>query len=335
MLIDATLLQRPGEEILVGEDIYGGMFRLLSKITRGQGVLLTAVDTTDLSKVEAAITPKTKLMHMESPSNPLMEITDVKALADICSAAGVLLSVDATMMSPYLMKPLELGADICVQSATKFFGGHADTMGGFVSCKNAHIANQIAFCQNAEGTALGPFDAWLFLRGIKTMAIRIDRAQSTAQSIAEMLEAHSAVTRVYYAGLPSHPGHALHRSQARGAGSVISFTTGSLVLSKRVVDASRLFKLTVSFGSVHSLCEMPCTMSHASVPEEERTLPADLIRLSIGIEDPLDLMEDLRHAFDLAASTVPDIIKFKKAEQLLFDSQFEDMPMVPAPPSKL
>jgi len=334
-LMTVTRLVKPGEEVIIGEDIYGGMYRLLTNISRHQGIVLVAVDTTNLDLVEAAITPRTKLVHIETPSNPMMHVTDIRRLSAILQSKGVLLSVDATMMSPHLMKPISLGADICVQSATKFFGGHADTMGGFVSVGDANLANQIAFCQNAEGTALGPFDSWLFLRGIKTLAIRIDRAQATAQRIAELLGAHPQVTKVFYPGLKDHPGHELHFSQAKGAGCVLSFTTGNLRFSQRVVDALRLYKLTVSFGSVHSLCEMPCTMSHASVPDEERTLPSDLIRLSIGIEDADDLAEDLVHAFELAASDVPDIIKFKKAEQLLYDSQFQDMPVVPVAPSKL
>lgn len=250
-----------------------------------------------------------------------------------------------------------------------------------VPCSFSNQANQIAFHQNAEGTALAPFDCWLFLRGIKTMAIRMDRAQDNAIKIARLLQAHPSVTQVFYPGLESHESRDIHHSQCLGPGCVMSFTTGNLRLSQRFIDACRIFKLTVSFGSVHSLCEMPCTMSHASIPGEERTLPDDLIRLSIGIEDAEDLMADIRQSLELgeippfpalpppfwrsfppfpppfgvplrrlhgrlpptrnpphrltAESSIPDLRKFKEAEQLLYDSQFQDRDVVPALPAKL
>lgn len=311
-----TLLQS-GDRLLVGADIYGGMHRLCSKVTSKMGVEVGFVDTTDFAQVEAALQakPHTRLVHIESPSNPLMRITDLRGLAKLLHKHGVLLSVDNTMMSPCLLKPLSLGADVVVHSATKYFGGHADTMGGFVVVNDAKIANKVAFIQNAEGTALAPLDCWLFLRGIKTMAIRVERAQQNAGRVAALLQRHVLVKRVFYAGLDDHraAGYAasgtadeeaaaasrtraafeLHRSQAVGAGAVISFTTGSVAVSTRLCDSLRIFKTTVSFGSCNSLCEMPCTMSHASIDKEKRTLPDDLVRLSVGIEDWDDLREDL------------------------------------------
>jgi cystathionine beta-lyase len=289
-----TRILTPGDEMMIGNDIYGGMHRLATKVTApATGVQITFVDTTNIEAIAAAITSKTKMLHMETPSNPMMKVTDVRKIAALLKERGVILSIDATMMSPYLIKPLKLGADIVIQSATKFFGGHADTMGGFVSVKDEMLARQIAFYQNAEGTALAPFDCWLFLRGIKTMAIRIDRAQENALAIANFLERHPAVTQVFYCGLSSFAGYEIHKSQATGAGVVMTFTTGDTRISQRFIDACRIFKLTVSFGSVNSLCEMPCIMSHASIPAEERTLPEDLIRLSVGIEDVRDLIDDL------------------------------------------
>jgi len=258
---------------------------------------------------------------------------------------NILLSIDSTMMSPYLMRPLQLGADIVVHSATKFFGGHADAMGGFVCVSDESLAQKIAFFQNAEGTALAPFDCWLFLRGIKTMGLRVERSQSNAIQIAQILAKHEQVSGVYFAGLKkdNDPSYDIHKAQAEGPGCVISFTTGSLQLSKRFIDACRIFKLTVSFGSCNSLCEMPCTMSHASVDADKRTLPEDLVRLSVGIEDVRDLIEDIEQAFEMALSDIPDIKAYYKgegyydtSEKLEFDSQFEDLPKVPnAPPTRV
>eukprot|EP00040_Diaphanoeca_grandis_P020380 m.108385 g.108385 ORF g.108385 m.108385 type:complete len:456 (+) comp27871_c1_seq1:100-1467(+) len=331
-LMTVVRLLKPGDELIVGEDIYGGMARLLSKIAAPAGLVVRSVNTCDVDVLEAAITDKTKMVHMETPSNPLMKITDVRKISSMLKSHNILLSVDATMMSPYLMKPLEMGANIVIHSATKFFGGHADCMGGFVVVNDVVLANQIAFYQNAEGTALSPFDCWLFLRGVKTMAIRIEKAQENAIQVARWLDAHGSVTKVYYAGLETHEGYALHKSQSLGPGVVMSFTTGNLKLSQRFIDACRIFKLTVSFGSVNSLCEMPCTMSHASVPAKMKTLPDDLVRLSIGIEDVADLLDDLAQAFRLAESNVSDIVKFKEAEKMLFDSHFEERPVVPELP---
>eukprot|EP00511_Aplanochytrium_stocchinoi_P004366 CAMPEP_0204830252 /NCGR_PEP_ID=MMETSP1346-20131115/8421_1 /ASSEMBLY_ACC=CAM_ASM_000771 /TAXON_ID=215587 /ORGANISM="Aplanochytrium stocchinoi, Strain GSBS06" /LENGTH=568 /DNA_ID=CAMNT_0051960411 /DNA_START=219 /DNA_END=1925 /DNA_ORIENTATION=+ len=308
-----TRLLKPGDCILLTEDIYGGMHRLVSRVTAMANVNVVFIPTWDLDAVEKAFHehPNIRILHMETPSNPLMRITDIRAVADICHANGCLLTVDSTMMSPHLQQPLNHGADIVIHSMTKFFGGHSDTMGGVVAVATEELAKQISFFQNAEGTGLGPFDCWLFLRGIKTLAIRVERAQENAHAIAAFLKRQSVVKKLYYAGLEPRQDtmklneqaakdFKIHMGQARGGGSVISFTTGSTTLSRCIVDSLHLYKLTVSFGSCNSLVEMPAYLSHASIPAEERTLPEDLIRLSIGIEDVNDLIDDLQKALLIA-----------------------------------
>ena len=313
---------------MLTSDIYGGMHRLVSRVTSLFDINVIFIPTWDLEAVRKAFAEndRVRMVHMETPSNPLMRITDIRALADICHHHDCYLSVDSTMMSPYLQQPLNHGADIVVHSMTKFFGGHSDTMGGVVAVAMESLAKKIAFFQNAEGTGLAPFDCWLFLRGIKTLAIRVERAQQNAIDIANFLQRQTMVKDLYYAGLEPKQHEMLsnkqaakafkiHMGQAKGGGSVLSFTTGSAALSRRIIDALRLFKLTVSFGSCNSLCEMPAYLSHASIPSEERTLPEDLIRLSIGIEDVNDLIEDLGHAFSLATSeTFEEDVKRAKRE---------------------
>lgn len=297
-------LVKPGEEIVAGDDLYGGTYRLLSRILEPQGVIVKYADLTDLSSAEAAIGYKTKLVHVESPTNPLQRICDVRALAKLAHGRGALLSVDATAMSPYLMRPLELGADISVHSATKYLCGHSDVSAGAVSVKDAALSDRIYLTQNGEGAGLSPFDSFLLLRGIKTLALRLDAQQASARKIAEFLLHQPGIDRVYFTGLPDHPGAALHASQSRGPGAVVSFETGSIERSRRIVESLSLFAITVSFGGVNSSASLPCRMSHASIPaaiRAARSLPEDLVRLSIGIEDPEDLIEDLGRS--LVAST--------------------------------
>ncbi|CAM6083255.1 unnamed protein product [Calypogeia fissa] len=304
-------LVEAGEEIVVGDDIYGGSDRLLSKIAPKSGVIVKRVDMSNVAEVEAAMGPKTKLVWLESPTNPRLMIADIRGISEIAHKNGALVMVDNTMMSPVLSKPIELGADIVMHSATKFIAGHSDVMAGVLAVKGESLAKQIYFLQNAEGTALAPFDCWLCLRGIKTMALRVEKQQANAQKIAEFLVKHPKVGQVNYAGLPGHCGHHLHFSQAKGAGSVLSFTTGSLEVSKHIVEKTELFSITVSFGSVSSLISLPCFMSHASIPShirEERGLFEDLIRISVGIEDVEDLISDL----DLALNSAP-----ARSEQVL------------------
>lgn len=320
-------LFRFGDEVLVNEDIYGGMHRLLTQDCVHAGITVTFVDTTDLAAVEKAITPRTKMLHTESPSNPRMRISDLKGLANICHRHNMLLCVDSTMMPPVICKPLTLGADIVVHSATKFFSGHADCTGGLVCLRSPEIAHRVAFLQNCEGTALAPFECFLFLRGIKTMHLRVERAQENAAQVAAFLMAHPRIKACYFPGRGgcSNRDVVLHQSQALGQGSMISLSTGCVKFSVKFCDMCKIFKTTVSFGSVNSLIEMPCTMSHASIPAEERTLPADLVRLSIGIEDARDLIADLQQALDAAAENK------QTGPSAGFDSLFEDLPVLPLP----
>lgn len=327
-------LLKSGDEILVNEDIYGGVHRILTQVCSLSGIVVTFTDTTNLAKVEAAITPRTKLLHTESPSNPRMRISDLRALAAVAHRHGVLLSVDSTMMPPVICKPLTLGADIVVHSATKFFSGHADCTGGLVCVRHPELAHRVAFLQNAEGTALAPFECFLFLRGIKTMFLRVKQAQENGEQVASFLMQHPSVKEVYFPGPGGCDPESLkiHRSQALGQGSMISLTTGSVDFSRRFCDACRIFKTTVSFGSVNSLCEMPCTMSHASIPAEKRTIAADLVRLSIGIEDVRDLIQDLAHAFEVAAGREAGPLRQCGIDDS-YDSKFEDLPLLPSPPA--
>ncbi|KAG0478548.1 hypothetical protein HPP92_013267 [Vanilla planifolia] len=298
-LSTVTSLVRSGQEIVAGEDIYGGSDRLLSQVAPGKGIVVKRVDTSDLQKVMSAIGPKTKLVWLESPTNPRIQITDIRKISMMAHLQGALVLVDNSVMSPVLSQPLELGADIVMHSATKFISGHSDVMAGILAVKGNSLAKEIAFLQNAEGAGLAPFDCWLCLRGIKTMALRVEKQQSNAQKIAEFLSTHPRVKKVNYAGLPDHPGYSLHYSQAKGAGSVLSFLTGSLPLSKHIAETTKYFAITVSFGSVKSLISLPCFMSHASIPasvREERGLTEDLVRISVGIEDVEDLISDLDHA---------------------------------------
>ncbi|XAR68430.1 Cystathionine beta-lyase [Bertholletia excelsa] len=294
-----THLVGAGEEIVAGDDLYGGSDRLLSRVTPKTGVVVKRVDTTDLDEVASSINPQTKLVWLETPSNPRQQISDIHKIAEMAHSRGALVLVDNSLMSPVLSQPLELGADIVMHSATKFIAGHSDVMAGVLAVRGERLAEDLHLLQNAEGSGLAPFDCWVCLRGIKTMALRVEKQQENAQKISEFLSSHAKVTKVYYAGLPDHPGRSLHFSQAKGAGAVVSFLTGSTALSKHVVETTKYFSITVSFGSVKSLISMPAFMSHASIPaavREARGLSEDLVRISIGIEDVNDLISDLDNA---------------------------------------
>jgi cystathionine beta-lyase len=288
-----------GGHVLAGDDLYGGTYRLLDRVLWRCGVRATFVDLADLDAVAAAIEPDTRMLLVETPTNPLQKIADLRALARIAHARGVPLAVDNSLLSPYLQRPLELGADIVVHSATKHLSGHGDVTAGVLAVRDGALADEIAFLQNAEGNALGPFDAWLLLRGMQTLGVRLERAQQNALAVARHLAELELATRVLYPGLDDHPGRALHESQASGAGSIVSFTTGDAELSRRFVESLELFTISVSFGSVSSLASLPCRMSHKSIPAGVRAahaLPDDLVRLSIGIEDVRDLLEDIDRA---------------------------------------
>lgn len=286
-----------GDHIIAGDDLYGGTYRLLSQRLAGRGIDFTLVDTTDLQAVAKAITPKTRLILIETPSNPLQKISSIHSLADLAHNNNALLVIDNTFLSPWLQQPLLLGADIVLHSATKHLSGHSDVTAGVIVTNKSDLAAKLAFIQNAEGAALAPFECWLLLRGLKTLGLRIEREQDTAIKIAHYLKDHPAVKNIYYPGLNNHPGHTIHQKQALGPGSVISFETESYDFAKRFVANTQLFILSVSFGSLNSLISLPCQMSHAPVPTNECGLTNNLIRLSIGIEDADDLIGDLHQAF--------------------------------------
>lgn len=295
-----------GGRILTGDDIYGGTSRLLGRIAPRLGISVEHVDMCNIDSVKEALSradTKTDLVLLETPTNPRLRITDLAGVAAAARACGAICAVDNSVMAPVFQLPLDHGVDIVMTSATKFIAGHSDTTGGILSVRGKELVEQVAFIQNAEGSALGPFECWLCLRGLKTMALRMERQQRNAWRLAEFLSRHPLVTRVNYPGLATHPGHELHMAQAGGPGSILSFETGDVEASKAIVEATELFKVTVSFGSTNSLISLPCFMSHASIPPEVRAargLPDDLVRISAGIEDVNDLVADLGAALDAA-----------------------------------
>ncbi len=300
-----TRIVRSGEEIIAGDDLYGGTVRLLERIASTQGVTVRYVDTTDLDLVRSNLTSSTRLILIETPSNPLFRITDIRPLSLIARDAGALLAVDNSMLSPVFQRPLKLGADIVIHSATKFLCGHSDVTAGAIITNDRSVHESISFQQNAEGAGLSPFESWLLLRGLKTLALRVERQNKSAHRVAEFLESHPSVSRVFYPGLVSNEGHKIHRQQSEGDGAVVSFTTSDPDFSVRLVEATRLFKIAVSFGSVGSTISLPCRMSHASIPLALRDRigpPTDLVRLSVGIEDVDDLIDDLSHALVISES---------------------------------
>ncbi|HEY6216175.1 MAG TPA: cystathionine beta-lyase [Pyrinomonadaceae bacterium] len=295
-----TRILKAGEEIIAGDDLYGGTVRLLDRIASHQNISVRYVDTTDMDQLKNALTSRTRLILIETPSNPLFRISDIRTLASVARDAGSFLAVDNSMLSPVFQQPLTLGADIVVHSATKFLCGHSDVTAGALITNNPTLHQQIAFQQNAEGAGLSPFESWLLLRGLKTLAVRVERQNASAQKIARFLKTRVEVTQVFYPGLEDHPGREIHNKQASGNGAVISFTTGDEKLSAQIVETTRLFKIAVSFGSVGSTISLPCRMSHASIPSALRDRlapPRDLVRLSVGIEDVDDLILDLERAF--------------------------------------
>ena len=296
-----THLLKAGDEIVADWDLYGGASRLFGSLLHRSGIAIRYVDASDPNNVAAQITPATRLIYLESPTNPLLRVIDLAAIAKIAHDHEALFCVDNSTMSPYLQNPIDLGADIVLHSATKFLCGHSDVTGGVLVVKDEALADRIYFLQNAEGSALGPFDCFLLLRGLKTLKLRLDAQQRNAEVVANFLSQHPKVSSVYYPGLPSHAGSAVHRSQARGGGAVLSFTIGSPDRAKRLAENRELFRIAVSFGSVNSTISIPVKMSHASVPTElraSRAIPEDLLRLSIGIEDSDDLITDLAVGLD-------------------------------------
>ncbi len=294
-------LLRPGDEVVASADLYGGTFRLLDKVFKPWGLVARYTDDTTAAGFEALISPKTKLVWIETPTNPLLQILDIAAIADVAHKHGAKLAVDNTFASPYLQQPLKLGADLVVHSTTKYLGGHSDVVGGCV-VGSKELLDPIKFYQNAAGGVPGPFDSYLVLRGLKTLAVRMDRHCENAVQLAEWLANQSAVAKVYYPGLPIHAGHAVAKKQMRHFGGMISLKlTGGIPAAMRFLSRTKLFSLAESLGGVESLVCHPTTMTHASIPREVREargVDDGLIRLSVGIEDVADLRSDL--AFALA-----------------------------------
>ncbi len=298
-----TRLVSAGQAIVAGDDVYGGTYRLLTDAAESRGIEVRWVDTTDPSAVEDALDDRVRLVLLETPGNPLLKVSDIELIGSLARARGALLAVDNSIMSPYLQRPLELGSDIVVESATKALSGHSDLTAGVVAVKDPELAERVYWTQNAEGTALGPFESWLLLRSVKTLAVRLDRQIDSARRVAEYLRDRPEVKAVHYPGFEDHAGHEIHRRQGGGGSVVLSFETHDEDAAPRIVDATSVFKIAVSFGSVGSVISLPCRISHAAIPPAERrarALPESLVRLSVGIEDVDDLLRDLDAAFAAA-----------------------------------
>ena len=285
-----------GDHVIATADIYGGSYRILTSFFNKFGITTTFVDMSRLEDIEKAITPNSRLLFLESPSNPLLKVTDLLGATAIARKHGLITMIDNTFMSPYFQRPLDLGLDIVVHSATKFLGGHSDVIGGAVITKSDKLASQIYSVQTGFGAILGPQDCWLLLRGIKTLKARMELQQKSATEIAHWLKQQSWVTDVYYPGLPDHPGHEIIKSQASGFGAVLSFKTETVEQAKRIMKKVKVWSVAVSLGGVESILSYPVKMSHASIPPLEREMLGitdNLIRLSVGLEDVSDLIEDL------------------------------------------
>jgi len=304
--IDAVLkLLQSGDEIIAVDDIYGGAFRLFEQVYRKFGIDVKYVDTSNTEHVFNALTPKTKLIWIETPTNPTLKITDIAAIAKIARAHKCLLAVDNTFASPALQKPLSLGADLVIHSGTKYLGGHSDLIAGLVVTKEKELGEKIRSLQNASGAILSPFDSWLLIRGIETLHLRIRQHGASARAIAAFLEQHPAVGKVFYPGLPTHPGHDIAARQSKGFGGIVSFTLkdDTEQAAKDFVTSTDLFKLAESLGGIKSLVSHPATMTHKTIPAQKRRAAGvadSLIRLSTGLEDTEDLLEDLRQPLDKA-----------------------------------
>lgn len=308
-----TRLLRHGDEVITGDDLYGGTNRLLKHLSTNQGIVVHHVDTTVPELVGKLVNEKTAMVLLETPTNPLLKIVDIPTIATLTHDTNpkVLVIVDNTMLSPLLLNPLDLGADIVYESGTKYLSGHHDLLAGVLAVNDTSLGEKLYFNINASGCGLSPFDSWSLMRGIKTLGVRMEKQQANALRIATFLESHGF--RVRYPGLKSHPQHRLHQSMSRGAGAVLSFETGDVSISERIVEAARLWTISVSFGCVNSLISLPCRMSHASIDSatrRERALPEDIIRLCVGIEDADDLIDDLTRALVQAGAVTVTVDNF-------------------------
>jgi len=297
---DAILrMLRPGDHIVMGNDAYGGTFRLISKVFAPMGITWSAHDLTDPDSLAAAWPDNTKMVWAETPTNPLLTVIDLAAIASVSHANGALLICDNTFATPYLQQPLGHGADLVVHSSTKYLGGHSDTVGGFVATNNAEFDEHLRFIQNSVGAVRGPWDVYLTLRGAKTLAIRMDRHNENAAAVVELLQDHDAVGDVLYPGIPGHPGHEAATRQMSGFGGMVSFrAAGGRDAAMRIIEQTKLFTLAESLGAVESLIEHPGVMTHASAEGSPLEVPDDLVRLSVGIESAKDILSDLSQALD-------------------------------------
>ena len=295
-----TLLQS-GDHVVVTDNTYGGTYRLFEQVLRKYQLDFSYVDTSDTAALESAFRPSTKMLFLETPTNPVLRLTDIRAACDIAHARGVFVVVDNTFASPYVQRPIDFGADLVVHSTTKFLNGHSDSIGGVVVATRDDHIEWLRFIQNAEGAILGPMDAWLVLRGTKTLPIRMERHNANALALAEFLAGHQKVVQTHYPGLPDHPHHELARRQMNGFGGIISFRLGSLDNARTLLNSVELMALAESLGGVETLISHPASMTHASVPAEQRQkigVTDDLVRVSVGIEDLDDLRDDLARALD-------------------------------------
>ena len=296
-------LFKQGDRIIISSNVYGGTFRVLDKVFKNLGITYSIEDTTDLKLLESKITPDVKAFVVESPANPLLTVTDLAGVAAIAKKHNILTIVDNTFMTPYLQRPIELGADIVVHSATKYLGGHSDLVAGLAVVNSKELAERLAFTQNATGAVLGPFDSFLLIRGIKTLGVRLDRHTENAETIAKYLEKHEAVKHVYYPGLPTAQGYEINKKQAKNGGAMISFELRENYDIKKFFKALKLVSLAESLGGVESLVCHPATMTHASIPKEIREkvgITDGLIRLSVGIEKVDDIIADVNAAIEAA-----------------------------------
>ena len=296
----ATLL-KAGDHVVVSDNTYGGTFRLFDKVLTRYQLSFSYVNTADLAATDRAFTPATRMLFVETPTNPIMQLTDLGAAAELAHRHGARLAVDNTFASPYIQRPIELGADLVTHSTTKYLNGHSDSVGGIVIAQRDDDIEWLRFVQNAEGAILGPFDSWLVLRGTKTLPVRMRQHNVNGQALAEFVAAHPKVKKVYYPGLPTHPQHDLAKRQMNGFGGMLAFDLGSLEAARTVLNSVRLLALAESLGGVETLISHPATMTHASVPAERRTalgITDGLVRISAGIEDIEDLKDDLAQALD-------------------------------------
>lgn len=288
-----------GDHLLITDDVYGGTYRLMTKILAKNNISVSFVDTADHAAIEAAITSATKAIFIETPTNPLLKVTDIRAVAQLAQQHNLTLIVDNTFSTPYWQNPLVLGADIVVHSATKYLGGHSDVVAGLVAVKDEQLAEQLHFIQNGAGAVLSPHDSWLLIRGMKTLGVRMEEIEHNANKLAAFLVAHPKVEKVYYPGLSSHKGHTIHEAQASGFGGIISFTVATEEQALALLQRTKFFTLAESLGAVESLISLPAKMTHASIPRERRLalgIEDGLIRISVGLEDIEDLIEDLTQA---------------------------------------